>query len=404
MGASAVSRPVVRLDHDGGRLAVIRSIFTGDHATGGIGGSGGHDVQSFGQSAGGTGAGGAISTYNCSTVPVVANSTFTGEVATGGSGGTGGTGTPGDGGNANGGAIANNAIPFQSCDDQFTVLNTTIAVNRAVAGTGGSAGTAAGGGVFLGSGILNVANTILSSNIAALGTANCAGPNIPSADHGHNLEFNPINTCGFTGGKNDQFGDPKLDSALRDNGSSPQTLALLTGSAAIGNGDPTICAEVLVSGIDQRGFPRSPTQCAIGAFEPQTGAPSPTITAINPTSGPATGGSRVTITGTGFQSGLTVRFGGPTGPTATIISVSSAQIVLTTPAQAAGTVDVVVTNPDGGTVTRAGVYTYGVINPEPPLRSGPPPSGRPSSAGPHARPGPPPSGGPPPAPAPSPRI
>jgi len=130
----------------------------------------------------------------------------------------------------------------------------------------------------------------------------------------------------------------------------------------------------------------------------------PTVTGINPTSGPTAGGSRVTITGTGFQSGLTVRFGDTSGSTATISNVSSTQIVLTTPAHAAGTADVVVTNPDGGTVTWAGVYTYGVLNPEPPLRSGPPASGGPPSAGPPARPGPPPSGGPPPAPAPSPRI
>jgi len=201
--------------------------------------------------------------------------------------------------------------------------------------------------------------------------------------------------------------NPNLDTLNVNAPGTTATHALLPGSPAIDKIPNTGGCNGAGVTTDQRGVARPQPAgglCDIGAFEVQANVIAPTVTGINPTSGPVGGGSRVTITGTGFQSGLTVRFGGPTGPTATIISVSSAQIVLTTPAQAVGTVDVVVTNPDGGTVTRAGVYTYGVINPEPPLRSGPPPSGGPPSAGPHARPGPPPSGGPPPAPAPSPRI
>jgi hypothetical protein len=56
----------------------------------------------------------------------------------------------------------------------------------------------------------------------------------------------------------------------------------------------------------------------------------PTVTNLSPSSGPASGGTVVTITGTGFASGAVVRFG---AATATDVSVeSTTQIVATAPA------------------------------------------------------------------------
>lgn len=83
----------------------------------------------------------------------------------------------------------------------------------------------------------------------------------------------------------------------------------------------------------------------------------PTITSITPIVGSIIGGTSVTIMGTGFQTGATVSFG---GAAATIVTVTSTQITLTTPAHAAGTVNVTVTNPDGSSVTQTGGYTYGL--------------------------------------------
>src|SRR6266852_2563140 len=68
--------------------------------------------------------------------------------------------------------------------------------------------------------------------------------------------------------------------------------------------------------------------------------PAPTVTGIGPSSGTANGGTPVTITGTGFLSGATVKLGGTTATNVTV--TSSSTITATTSAHAAGTVDVVV--------------------------------------------------------------
>lgn len=82
-------------------------------------------------------------------------------------------------------------------------------------------------------------------------------------------------------------------------------------------------------------------------------ASGPTVTAISPNFGTTAGGTAVTITGTGFVATPTVSIG---GSAATGVSfVSSTTLTATTPAHAAGTVNVVVTNPD----TQAGSLTNG---------------------------------------------
>ena len=72
-------------------------------------------------------------------------------------------------------------------------------------------------------------------------------------------------------------------------------------------------------------------------------APAPTVTAITPANGVLGGGRTVTITGTGFVAGATVTLG---GTAATSVVVSATSIIAVTPAGAAGTASVVVTNPD----------------------------------------------------------
>ncbi|MEU7628764.1 IPT/TIG domain-containing protein [Nocardia sp. NPDC049220] len=78
----------------------------------------------------------------------------------------------------------------------------------------------------------------------------------------------------------------------------------------------------------------------------------PTITSISPTSGPASGGNSVTITGTGFTDPLTVKFGN----TATVFTIDSAtQITAVAPA-GTGTVQVTVTGTGGS--SNGVAYTY----------------------------------------------
>lgn len=104
--------------------------------------------------------------------------------------------------------------------------------------------------------------------------------------------------------------------------------------------------------------------------------PAPTITSLNPTSGSNLGGTSVTITGTNFQVGATVSFGGTAATSAT--TTSSTTIVTTAPAHALGSVPVTVTNPDNQTVTRANAFTY--VVPPPTITSVTPSSG-PTSGG-----------------------
>jgi hypothetical protein len=84
--------------------------------------------------------------------------------------------------------------------------------------------------------------------------------------------------------------------------------------------------------------------------------PAFTVSGISPSSGSASGGTKVTITGTGVTTGATVTFG---GSAATNVAVTSSTITATTPAYAAGTVNVVVTNGNGqsGTLTNGFTYT-----------------------------------------------
>ncbi|WP_338868383.1 IPT/TIG domain-containing protein [Myxococcus stipitatus] len=98
-------------------------------------------------------------------------------------------------------------------------------------------------------------------------------------------------------------------------------------------------------------------RCATGAawigFEL---APSPRLTGLAPSSGPSTGGTQVSFTGSGFESGATVSFG---GVAASAVSVVDAEhLTATTPAHAVGVVDVVVANPSGSRATLDGGFTY----------------------------------------------
>lgn len=83
----------------------------------------------------------------------------------------------------------------------------------------------------------------------------------------------------------------------------------------------------------------------------------PTITAISPATGPTTGGTIVTITGSAFVTSpaMTVTFGGDSATSVTYVSNTS--LFCTTPAHAAGAVNVVVTS-NSLTATATSGFTY----------------------------------------------
>jgi len=84
-------------------------------------------------------------------------------------------------------------------------------------------------------------------------------------------------------------------------------------------------------------------------------APAPMFSSISPATGPMTGATSVTITGSGFTGATSVTIGGAAATGVTVVSDTS--ITATTPAGTAGTANVVIITP-GGSVTGTGVFTY----------------------------------------------
>jgi eukaryotic-like serine/threonine-protein kinase len=83
-------------------------------------------------------------------------------------------------------------------------------------------------------------------------------------------------------------------------------------------------------------------------------APPPAVSGVSPSSGPATGGTTVTISGTGLAGATAVHFG---SASATISSDSATKITVTSPAvDATGAVSVTVTTPVG--TSAAATFTY----------------------------------------------
>jgi methionine-rich copper-binding protein CopC len=83
----------------------------------------------------------------------------------------------------------------------------------------------------------------------------------------------------------------------------------------------------------------------------------PTVTGLGVSTGPAAGGTRVTVSGTGFTGATVVGFGGQPG--SSLVVDSDTELQVTAPPAAAGEVDVVVDTPAGGSMpSPADRYTY----------------------------------------------
>ena len=101
-----------------------------------------------------------------------------------------------------------------------------------------------------------------------------------------------------------------------------------------------------------------------------TYAPVPVVTGVTPDNGSPSGGTAITVTGSGFTPGPPASIVAIDGSTCTITSITSTSISCTTPSHAssATAVSLTVTNPDGQTLTApyANAFTY---NPAPTLTS-----------------------------------
>ena len=96
-----------------------------------------------------------------------------------------------------------------------------------------------------------------------------------------------------------------------------------------------------------------------GSFTYVAPPPVPVVSLVAPTSGPIAGGTTVTITGLHLTGVTSVTFGGLAGTGLSVASDTSLSV--TTPAHAAGPVDVVVTSPDGSSGAAAFTFTAPVL-------------------------------------------
>ncbi len=141
-----------------------------------------------------------------------------------------------------------------------------------------------------------------------------------------------------------------------------------TGTALDGNVTETgnMCANLLPLGtctltytpgstvVSQTDFPiqGTNTNAVTAAIEVDSGV---TLSNVNPSSGAASGGTGVTLTGTGLTGATGITFGGTAATSVHV--VSSTTVTAITPAHATGAVDVVITTPSGS-ATETNGYTY----------------------------------------------
>jgi uncharacterized repeat protein (TIGR03803 family) len=87
-------------------------------------------------------------------------------------------------------------------------------------------------------------------------------------------------------------------------------------------------------------------------------APPPTILSLSPIVGSTNGGTTVTITGAGFESGANVRFG--LNLASAVVVKGATNLTVMTPPASAGAVIVTVINPDGNAINLNKLFTYGI--------------------------------------------
>lgn len=169
-----------------------------------------------------------------------------------------------------GGGLHNVDAGNPSNQPPVTLRNVTISLNRA----------GAGGGIFNQSnGIITPANTIVHGSDSDGG--NCAGG--PITSQGNNLDSG--GSCSFIQPGDQQNADPQLGAPAFHGGPISSLLIQKPGggSAAIDAGNPAVCADALVAGVDMRGFSRPKgAVCDIGSFEADAPAAGASSTPLPP--------------------------------------------------------------------------------------------------------------------------
>lgn len=161
------------------------------------------------------------------------------------------------------GNFASEAAALAAYEGSIVVRNSTISGNT-------TSGVTAGLGIGMGSSSITLANTIVAFNLSVAGEPrNCEteAANATLISLGGNLFNNDGDGCKelMAGRPGELNADLKLDDEAKDNGGRTKTIAIKSGSAAVGRGVSQHCPEE-----DQRGVKRKTSEgsaCDAGAYE-----------------------------------------------------------------------------------------------------------------------------------------
>jgi hypothetical protein len=187
------------------------------------------------------------------------------------------------------------------------------------------------------------------------------GPPISSADA---VSFGAVAGTEFSGPVADfTVNDPLMapwefpvSVSWGDNGGSVGTITVEPSGAFLVSGTHTYSRPGTFSTTVLVAQPGGPNVVVYGTATVGTAPPAPAVSAVDPSSGPAAGGTSVTITGTDLTGTTDVEFG--TTPASDFSVDSPTQITATAP-PGGGIIDVTVTTPGGTSPTADGdEYTY----------------------------------------------
>jgi len=248
--------------------------------------------------------------------------------------------TPGSGSTLGGTSVTVNGSGFQSgATVSFGGTPVAVATVTSTAITGTTAAHPAGAANVVVTNPDTQTGTCVSCfNYAAPAPAPTVTSVLPNSGSSAGGTAVTVNGSNFVSGATVSFGG----SPVAISSASPTAISGTTAVHAAG------AVNVVVTNPDAQ------TGTCIGCFT-YVAAPPPTASSVTPGSGSTAGGTSVSVSGTGFQAGAAVSFG---GSALTITNLTATAITGSTPGHAAGVVNVVVTNPDTQSGTCAGCYTY----------------------------------------------
>ena len=220
------------------------------------------------------------------------------------------------------------------CTNLLVISDTSLSCTTP-AGTAGAASvlvTTAGG--------TNAANSLYTYESATV--IGSVSPNTGSTEGGTTLT---ISGSGFTGATSVTIG-----------GQACTNLIVISDSTLTCTSPPGVPGNATIVITTPAGVTTAPAE--------YTYTPAPVVSAVAPSTGPLTGGTAITLTGSDFTGATAVTIGG--NACTNLVVVSATTITCTTPAGSAGSASILVTTP-GGTSTATTVFTYTAANPIPTL-------------------------------------